>query len=138
MIVSQSVTYSADALKELSKAIADVSSNVFPSARPKTVKEQMKSFVVISCPTRWSDKGILQRTTMRIQCFYREKENGVMPVGNVGSMCKKVFEKFPFKSGRFTYSKPVLIHDCASDNLGFGYATIHITLQVNTTDKFNN
>lgn len=134
--------YSTEAMAILNELFFDLVENpemeIIFGQRKSTAEEQMKSFVLVTAPVRWSDKGAYQKTTVRVNCFCRERANGVLPYDKVGKMTDAMMAKFPLKLGRFTFGSPVLVHDCTGDGLGFGYSTSHIPLMVVTNDRYKN
>lgn len=134
--------YSAEVMGIINELFFDLVENPYEELifgqRKSTSEEQMKSFVLITSPVRWSDRGAYQKTTLRVNCFCRERANGVLPFDKVGKLTDAMMKKFPFSNGRFTFGSPVLIHDCVGDGLGFGYSTTHIPLMVHTTDRYKN
>lgn len=105
--------------------------------RPSTTEEQMQSFILITCPVRWGDRFAFQKTTIRVNCFVRERANGILPLDKVASLTNAVMAKFPATlEGRFKFSSPVQIHNCVGDGLGFAFSTTHIDLMVLTFDRF--
>lgn len=129
--------YASEALQVLQAALKDVAPKIYFDVRPSTVSEQMKSFVVIAANNRWNELNVVQYTLMSVNLFHRVRQGNVLPIDKTQEMVDKVLEKLPFIEGRFKFHDPIVIRICKSDDLGFGYATIQVRCEVNTTDKFN-
>ena len=126
-----------ESLKLVGEQLSDLSKNIVYS-RPQTVKEQMKDFVYVYAPYGLTEKGAWSSSTIGIGLYCREKEGGMPNLAKLNEMVDKTREKFPITFGRYTFKNPKVRKSNTSDGLGFCYATIHIELFVNTTDKYNN
>lgn len=129
--------YAIEALQLLSQKLGGISDNVFFDIRPATVPEQMKDFMTINANNRWVERNAFQYSIMTVNLFYRVRQNNVLPLDKTQAMVDKVLEVLPYSEGRFLFHDPYVLRICKSDGMGFGYATVQIRCQVNTTDKFN-
>lgn len=133
--------YSAEAMLSLrglfEDLVDDADTQLYFGKRPSTTKEQLPSFVLVTSPVRWSDKGAYQETTIRVNCFVRERANGILPLDKVAELTNAMMAKFPTTlEQRFKFGSPIQIHNCVGDGLGFAYSTTHIPLMVLTFDRF--
>lgn len=129
--------YASEALQLLTSKLEDVAEKVYYDVRPSTVPEQMKTFMVINANNRWVEKNAFQYTLFTVNLFYKARQNNVMPIDKTQEMVDKVLAVLPCNDGRFLFNDPFVLRICKSDGMGFGYATIQIRCNVNTTDKFN-
>lgn len=134
--------YSVEAMLAMRNLFADLvddaDEEILFGKRKSTSEEQMQKFLLVTAPVRWSDRGAYQKTTLRVNCFVRERANGVLPIDKIGALTNAVMAKFPYKTERFSFINPTLIHNCVGDGLGFGYSTLHIDVKVFTTDRYKN
>ena len=128
--------YASEALQVLTAQLNGISENVFYDIRPSSVPEQMKSFMTINANNRWNERNVFQYTIMTVNLFYRARQNNVMPIDKCQEMVDKVLAVLPYSEGRFLFNDPYVLRICKSDGMGFGYATVQIRCNVNTTDKF--
>jgi len=128
--------YASEALQLLSTKLSDVSEDIYFDIRPDSVDAQKTTFIVINSNNRWNEKNVLQYTLMNINRFYRAKQHNIMPVAKTQEMVDAVLAKLPISQGRYLFNDPFVVRICKSDGLGFGYATIQVRCNVNTTDKF--
>lgn len=116
-----------DILAAMRDTFKDVCPNIFTSDRPKTVNENMDTFIVISLPVMLYNKTYgtgygMTSSYARIEIFVKDK-NGLEQTAKLDNYIQQIVGKFPISNDFITISRPRVVLS-GSDGYGFHVATI--------------
>lgn len=116
-----------DILLRMRNAFSDVSTNIFTNGRPKTISDDLDTFIVISLPvmqySKTYGKGYGMTTSYaRVEIFVRDM-NGLEMTAKLDDLIDRCMDKFPINDDFITMSRPRVVMD-GPDGYGFHTATI--------------
>lgn len=116
-----------DILIVMREAFKDLSEAVFVTDRPKTLNENLDSFIVISLPvmqySKTYGKGYGMTTSYaRIEIFVKDR-NGFEQTAKLDSIVQQCLDRFPINHEMIIMSRPRVVISGA-DGYGFHVATI--------------
>ena len=110
----------------------NVSAKVFKGQRPN-VDNTMNDFVVVSVPTRVTDRGALGRCTCRIELFAKNLSNGEKNGTKLSLMYSKLIEIFPIKDDTYLFDIYPITIPLGNDGYGFNVIAIQFNTHIKTT-----
>lgn len=116
-----------DILIEMRNTFQDIVPNVFSNSRPKTLNENLDSFMVISLPVMQYNKTYgkgygVTSSYARIEIYVKDV-NSLEFTAKLDKLAQDCLERFPINTEHLIMSRPRLVMS-GSDGYGFHVVTI--------------
>jgi hypothetical protein len=119
-------------LKLLSEKVGSLGVVVHLMNRPKTVAETVKSFVVVSLPTRWhntvhGDDGFRDELEGLLHIFYKCKSDGTPNIDGQTALVRNAVKLFPIKGDGAECVRP---RQLVNGYDGYGYQVTSVMFDI--------